>query len=262
MLRVSDLLIKANEKEIVKNISFEVLDGEIVGIVGESGSGKTLTALSIADLLPENIVSSGSIMLNDKNLLDMSKDELRQIKGNNIGMIFQEPMTSLNPTMKIGKQVIESLIIHKKMDKKLMKSVAISMLYAVGLEDAYEIYDKYPHELSGGMRQRVMIAMAMINEPDLLIADEPTTALDVVIQKQIIELIKKINEDNNTSVIFITHNLKLVKEFCDRVIVMKEGKIVESGVTKDIFLNPKHDYTKQLINAIPSRQKRRIRVSA
>lgn len=262
MLRVSDLLIKANEKEIVKNISFEVLDGEIVGIVGESGSGKTLTALSIADLLPENIVSSGSIVLNDKNLLDMSKDELRQIKGNNIGMIFQEPMTSLNPTMKIGKQVIESLIIHKKMDKKLMKSVAISMLYAVGLEDAYEIYDKYPHELSGGMRQRVMIAMAMINEPDLLIADEPTTALDVVIQKQIIELIKKINEDNNTSVIFITHNLKLVKEFCDRVIVMKEGKIVESGVTKDIFLNPKHDYTKQLINAIPSRQKRRIRVSA
>lgn len=262
MLRVSDLLIKANEKEIVKNISFEVLDGEIVGIVGESGSGKTLTALSIADLLPENIVSSGSVMLNDKNLLDMSKDELRQIKGNNIGMIFQEPMTSLNPTMKIGKQVIESLIIHKKMDKKLMKSVAISMLYAVGLEDAYEIYDKYPHELSGGMRQRVMIAMAMINEPELLIADEPTTALDVVIQKQIIELIKKINEDNNTSVIFITHNLKLVKEFCDRVIVMKEGKIVESGVTKDIFLNPKHDYTKQLINAIPSRQKRRIRVSA
>ncbi len=262
MLRVSNLLIKTKEKDIVKNVSFTVEKGEILGIVGESGSGKTLTALSIADLLPDGISCEGEIMLNDKNLLDMSQEEIRKIKGNNIGMIFQEPMTSLNPTMKIGKQVIESLIIHKKMDKKLMKSVAISMLYAVGLEDAYEVYDKYPHELSGGMRQRVMIAMAMINEPDLLIADEPTTALDVVIQKQIIELIKKINEDNNTSVIFITHNLKLVKEFCDKVIVMKDGEIVENGETKDIFLNPKHEYTKQLINAIPSRQKRRIRVSA
>ena len=168
MLRVSDLRIKTKNKEIVNGISFTVKDGEIVGIVGESGSGKTLTALSVADLLPEGVSAQGSIELdNDKNMLEMSETELRSIKGDKIGMIFQEPMTSLNPTMRIGRQVIEPLVIHKKTDKKLMKYMAVSMLEAVGLEDAEEICNKYPHELSGGMRQRVMIAMAMINEPSL-----------------------------------------------------------------------------------------------
>lgn len=259
MLKVSDLRIKTKNKEIVKGISFTVEDGEIVGIVGESGSGKTLTALSVADLLPEGVSAQGSIELdNDMNMLDMSETELREIKGDKIGMIFQEPMTSLNPTMKIGKQVIEPLVIHKNMDKKLMKYMAVSMLEAVGLEDAEEICNKYPHELSGGMRQRVMIAMAMINEPGLLIADEPTTALDVVVQKQIIDLIKKINEDNNTSVIFITHNLKLVRQFCDKVLVMKEGMIVEQGTPERIFNEPKENYTKELISAIPVRTRRRV----
>ncbi|MEE0959943.1 MAG: ABC transporter ATP-binding protein [Lachnospiraceae bacterium] len=259
MLRVSDLRIKTKNKEIVKGISFTVKDGEIVGIVGESGSGKTLTALSVADLLPEGVSAQGSIELdNDKNMLEMSETELRSIKGDKIGMIFQEPMTSLNPTMRIGRQVIEPLVIHKKTDKKLMKYMAISMLEAVGLEDAEEICNKYPHELSGGMRQRVMIAMAMINEPSLLIADEPTTALDVVVQKQIIDLIKKINEDNNTSVIFITHNLKLVRQFCDKVLVMKDGMIVEQGTPERIFNEPKEQYTRELINAIPVRTRRKV----
>lgn len=258
MLKVSDLRIKTENKEIVKGITFTVADGEIVGIVGESGSGKTLTALSVADLLPDNVTASGKIELEDgRNMLDMSETELRSIKGDRIGMIFQEPMTSLNPTMKIGRQVIEPLVIHKKMDKKLMKYVAVSMLEAVGLEDAEELCEKYPHELSGGMRQRVMIAMAMINEPGLLIADEPTTALDVVVQKQIINLIKKINSDNNTSVIFITHNLKLVREFCDKVLVMKDGIIVETGTPEQIFTSPREDYTKELINAIPVRTRRK-----
>lgn len=259
MLKVSDLRIKTKNKEIVKGISFTVEDGEIVGIVGESGSGKTLTALSVADLLPEGVSAQGSIELdNDMNMLDMLETELREIKGDKIGMIFQEPMTSLNPTMKIGKQVIEPLVIHKKVDKKLMKYMAVSMLEAVGLEDAEGICNKYPHELSGGMRQRVMIAMAMINEPGLLIADEPTTALDVVVQKQIIDLIKKINEDNNTSVIFITHNLKLVRQFCDKVLVMKDGMIVEQGTPERIFNEPKENYTKELISAIPVRTRRRV----
>ena len=191
-------------------------------------------------------------------MLEMSETELRSIKGDKIGMIFQEPMTSLNPTMRIGRQVIEPLVIHKKTDKNLMKYMAISMLEAVGLEDAEEICNKYPHELSGGMRQRVMIAMAMINEPSLLIADEPTTALDVVVQKQIIDLIKKINEDNNTSVIFITHNLKLVRQFCDKVLVMKDGMIVEQGTPERIFNEPKEQYTRELINAIPVRTRRKV----
>ncbi|BCN32429.1 dipeptide ABC transporter ATP-binding protein [Anaeromicropila herbilytica] len=242
--------------KIVNQISFDVYQGEVLGIVGESGSGKSMTALTIADLLSkEAVVSNGTICLQGNNLLTLDKESLRKIKGKEIGFIFQEPMTSLNPLIPIGKQVEEVLKIHETLSKEERKRRTMDMLFEVGLKEVDGLYRKYPHELSGGMRQRVMIAMAMICEPKLLIADEPTTALDVTIQSQILELIKKLCREKNTTVIFISHDLGVIKEICNRAIVMSEGNIVEEGNVKNLFENPRMEYTKQLIDSVPSIKK-------
>lgn len=232
----------------VENINISIKRGETVGIVGESGSGKTLTALSIMGLLEEYAkVESGEILFDGRNLLHMLAKERRKIVGNDISMIFQEPISSLNPLMKIGRQVEESLMLHKKMSKAERKEETLKMLKLVKLPDVEAIYDKYPHELSGGMCQRVMIATAMICHPKLLIADEPTTALDVTIQKSILELISEFHKIENMGVMFISHDLRVIKYICNRVIVVYKGKIIESGTVEEIFNNPKEEYTKKLM---------------
>jgi len=257
ILDVTDLHIEFHDhgfpEVAVEDFDLMLEEGEIVGIVGESGSGKSMSALAIAGLLSRHsITKTGRIMFNGDDLLTCSRDKLRTYQGDEISMIFQEPMTSLNPVKRIGWQVEESLFIHHSdIDKKKRKEMAIDMLKAVGLNDAENIYYMYPHELSGGMRQRVMIAAAMIGNPKILIADEPTTALDVTVQAQIVELLKKINKERGTSIIFISHDLSLVSQICERVIVMKKGNIVESGPTEKIFGAPQDIYTKKLIAAIP-----------
>ena len=237
----------------VDEISFHVNSGEIVGIVGESGCGKSVTSLSILGLLPKphGKIVSGSIYLHDEDLVKASEKRMRQIRGNEIAMIFQEPMTSLNPLFTIGNQLIEAVRVHKKWTKKKAYERAVEMLRLVGLSRVEELMDSYPHQLSGGMRQRVMIAMALICDPKVLIADEPTTALDVTIQAQILQLMKKLNETLHTAILLITHDLGVVSQVCQRVIVMYAGKIIEEGDVKTIFQNPKHPYTKGLLLSIP-----------
>ncbi len=237
----------------VESFSLDLKEGEIVGLVGESGSGKSLTALAVAGLLPRHkLTASGSILYKDLDLLSISRKELRKIQGNDIGMIFQEPMTSLDPVKRAGTQVEESLRIHQpEIKKDERKKKALEMLAACGLNDPERVYRSYPHELSGGMRQRVMIAAAMIGAPRILIADEPTTALDVTVQAQIVKLLTDINKKQHTTMIFISHDLSLVRKIADRAIVMQNGNIVEEGESLDIFYNPKHEYTKKLVAAIP-----------
>lgn len=258
MLEVEGLSIhfedRGEEQDVVRNVSFSVGDGEIVGIVGESGSGKTMTALTIAGLLKEHAIrDAGKIRLDGTELLDKTSKEMRKIQGNQIGMVFQEPMTALNPTMKIGKQVEESLRLHTDLDRKTRKEKVIQVLEDVELENPEALLHKYPHELSGGMRQRVMIAAAIICRPSLLIADEPTTALDAVTQESILKLLKKLNQKYQMSILFISHNLRVVNELCTRVLVMKDGSVIEEGETQFVFQNPKMEYTKKLIEAIPTR---------
>lgn len=258
MLEVEGLSIhfedRGEEQDVVRNVSFSVGDGEIVGIVGESGSGKTMTALTIAGLLKEHAIrDAGKIRLDGMELLDKTSREMRKIQGNQIGMVFQEPMTALNPTMKIGKQVEESLRLHTDLDRKTRKEKVIQVLEDVELENPEALLHKYPHELSGGMRQRVMIAAAIICRPSLLIADEPTTALDAVTQESILKLLKKLNQKYQMSILFISHNLRVVNELCTRVLVMKDGSVIEEGETQSVFQNPKMEYTKKLIEAIPTR---------
>lgn len=242
-----------DEIKAVDQVSLTINEGEIVGIVGESGSGKSVTSLSIMSLLQDTPgkVVGGSIRFMDRDLLHLSAKEKRNIRGNEMAMIFQEPMTSLNPVLKIGKQLEEPIKKHLNYNKKQARTHAISMLEKVGIPRASEIVDDYPHQLSGGMRQRVMIAMAMSCSPRLLIADEPTTALDVTIQAQILELMKKVQQEESTSILLITHDLGVVAEMCDRVAVMYAGRIVEQGTVYDIFENPKHPYTKGLLASIP-----------
>ena len=260
MLNVENLSIHFEDRgkndEVVKNVSFEIEDKEILGIVGESGSGKTMTVLTIAGLIKDNaIIDSGKIYLDDKELLSLSKKEIRSVQGKEISMIFQEPMTALNPTMKIGKQVEEVLKLHTDLNKSERKEKVIQALKDVELQNPEELIKKYPHELSGGMRQRVMIASAIICRPKLLIADEPTTALDVTTQESILKLLKKLNKKYGMSILFISHNLRVVGELCKKVLVMKNGVIIEEGITEEIFKNPKEEYTKELIKAIPTRVK-------
>jgi len=262
MLKIEDLCIAfkngSGSAQVVHGISMEINDGEIVGIVGESGSGKTVTALAASGLLKRgDVTTSGKILLDDVDLLECNREKLRKYQGNDIGIIFQEPMTSLNPLMRIGRQVEESLKLHTKLSKSERKERAISAMRSAELAQPEILYNKYPHQLSGGMRQRVMIAAAIISNPKLLIADEPTTALDVTIQAQILELLKKINQELGVSIMFISHDLSVIRRLCDRVVVMKKGRIVESGGTLEIFLNPREDYTKKLIACIPSRKKKR-----
>ena len=257
ILDVTDLHIEFHDSDspetAVEDFDLMLADGEIVGIVGESGSGKSMSALAIAGLLSRHAIKkTGRIMFEGHDLLTCDRKTLRSFQGDEISIIFQEPMTSLNPVKRIGWQVEEPLFIHHpEVTKPERKEKAIGMLKAVGLENAEDVYNMYPHELSGGMRQRVMIAAAMIGDPKILIADEPTTALDVTVQAQIVELLKRFNKERKTSIIFISHDLSLVNQLCQRVIVMQHGNIVESGRTSDVFTHPRDIYTKRLIAAIP-----------
>jgi peptide/nickel transport system ATP-binding protein len=249
------------EIPVVNDIDFHIKPGEVLGIVGESGCGKSVTSLSIMGLVPSPAGKvQGEILFKGENLANASEAKMRKIRGNEIAMIFQEPMTSLNPVFTIGEQLTESLRIHTKWNKKQAVSKAIEMLKLVGLARAEELIKEYPHQLSGGMRQRVMIAMAMICEPTLLIADEPTTALDVTIQAQILELMKKLNKETDTAIMMITHDLGVVAEMCERIVVMYAGKIVEEGDVKTIFQKPKHPYTVGLIRSIPDMRTKKERL--
>ena len=262
MLQVSNLTVDFKEAKglnrAVDRVSLSVDRGEIVGIVGESGSGKSVTAQTIIGLINRSkAVVGGSVLFEGAELLTMSRSELRRYQGDEFSIIFQEPMTSLNPTMTIGKQVEEAMLIHTDMDAAARRKRALEAMDEAELPNPEKLYDKYPHELSGGMRQRVMIAAALVLEPKLLIADEPTTALDVTIQAQIIDLLKKINREDGTAILFISHDLGVVRKLCSRVVVMNHGKIVEEGDTEEVFRNPKEDYTKLLIASRPTRIKRR-----
>ena len=243
----------------VNKVNINTRDGMTTAIVGESGSGKSVTTLAIMGLLDKSSLEkiSGEINFEGKNLLELSSEELRKIRGNEISMIFQEPMTSLNPALKIGYQMSEVFRTHFKMDKKTAKEKSIEMIKKVEIDRAEDVYNSYPHELSGGMRQRIMIAMALSSSPKLLIADEPTTALDVTIQKEVLELMKKLKEDMKASIIFITHDLGVVSDIADYVNVMYAGKVVERAKAEDIFNNPLHPYTRGLIKAIPSAHKKK-----
>lgn len=256
LLEVKDLNIEFHDHLIPETVVYDfdltLQKGEIVGLVGESGSGKSMSALAIAGLLSrKDMKKRGEILFEGKELLTCSRSELRKIQGNDIGIIFQEPMTSLNPVKRIGWQVEEALRIHTDLDKQQRYDKVIKMLKEVELADAERVYRQYPHELSGGMRQRVMIAAAMICEPKLLIADEPTTALDVTIQAQILRILKKLAEESDTSVILITHDMGVVAEMADHVMVMYAGKSVEYGTAEDIFDHPMHPYTVGLLKSIP-----------
>jgi ABC-type dipeptide/oligopeptide/nickel transport system ATPase component len=238
---------------VVFDFDLTLFPGEIVGIVGESGSGKTMCALAIAGLLRrQDMKKSGEILYDGHNLLNCPRHILRRYQGNEISIVFQEPMTALNPVKRVGWQIEETLRIHTNFTRAEYYEKTIQMLKNVELCDPEHVYRQYPHELSGGMRQRVMIAMAMIFEPKILIADEITTALDVIIQSQIIALLKRLNQERKTAILFISHDLGLVRKLCERVIVLQGGYVRESGLTEDIFQNPQTEYTRQLIKAIPS----------
>lgn len=258
LLKVKSLHIsffkEAIETQIIDNISFEILPNEIVAVVGESGSGKSISSLAIMGLLPKGIskITSGSIIFNDRNLIECSEKEFQNIRGKEIAMIFQEPMSSLNPSMRCGKQVEEILNQHSKLSSSAIKAEVLNLFKKVRLPNPERFCKAYPHEISGGQKQRVMIAMAIACKPKLLIADEPTTALDVTVQKEILELLKELQKETKMSILFISHDLSLVSELADKVLVMYKGKIVEQGTTSAIFNTPKHNYTKALISARPS----------
>lgn len=237
----------------VDDISFQLREGETLGIVGESGCGKSVTSLSIMRLIPTppGKILGGEILFNGVDLLKISDAEMRKIRGNDISMIFQEPMTSLNPVFTVGNQIGEAVALHQGLTKEKVRKKAIEMLDLVGIPEPHIRVDNYPHEMSGGMRQRVMIAIALSCNPKILIADEPTTALDVTIQAQILELINKLQKDLGTAVIMITHDLGVVAEVCNEVAVMYAGRVIEYGDVEDIFYRPKHQYTKGLLDSIP-----------
>jgi len=237
----------------VDGVDLSVGKGETLGIVGESGCGKSITSLSIMQLLPKGLgkIAAGEVRFNGENMLDFSEQKMRSIRGNEMAMIFQEPMTSLNPVFKIGKQIAESARYHHGVSKHKAKDMAVEMLTKVGIPRPEKVAASYPHELSGGMRQRVMIAMAMICNPKLLIADEPTTALDVTIQAQILDLMRELQKSEGTSILMITHDLGVVAEMCDRVVIMYAGQVVEETDVKTLFKDPKHPYTQSLLASLP-----------
>lgn len=260
LLSVHDLKVKflSTGKEAVKGINLSMAPGERLGLVGESGSGKTVTAMAISGLIEKNNVEmSGQILFDGIDIWNCSRNELRSVQGREIGVVFQEPMTSLNPLMKVGYQVEETLRIHTTRTPEERRELALKALEKVGIPEPETAYDKYPHQLSGGQRQRAMIASAMVINPKLLICDEPTTALDVRVQAQILDLLKNVNEDEGVGILLISHDLRVIRHLCDRVAVMYKGEIVEEGSTEDVFSNPNHEYTKRLIDAIPKREKRK-----
>jgi len=258
ILSVENLSLNIGNDQLLKDISFEIKQGEIFALVGESGSGKSLTSLAIMRLLPDVIsVGSGDIKLKQRSLFTLPEDEMQKIRGKQIAMIFQEPMSALNPVMTVGEQVAEVLKIHLDLKNNAAKSKVISLFKEVALKDPEERYNWYPHQLSGGQKQRVMIAIALACEPDLLIADEPTTALDVTIQAQVLELLKKIREERNLSILFITHDMAVVSQMADRVAVMRNGEILEQAECKTFFSDPQHPYTQSLLrDAIGTKEER------
>jgi peptide/nickel transport system ATP-binding protein len=248
ILSVKNLSLTVGNETLLDGVSFDIQHGEIFALVGESGSGKSLTSLAIIRLLPEVIaVRSGDIRLQERSLFSLSESQMQKVRGKSIAMIFQEPMSALNPVMTVGSQVAEVLQVHLGLKKDQMKEKVLSLFREVALKDPEERYHWYPHQLSGGQKQRVMIAIALACEPDLLIADEPTTALDVTIQAQVLSLLKQICKQRNLSILFITHDMAVVSEMADRVAVMKEGKIVEQAGCQDFFAHTKHPYTQQLL---------------
>lgn len=261
MIKIDNLSVAFDGPEVVKNVSLELKDGEILGVVGESGSGKSVTALTLMGLVAESArVTSGKIYFDDTLLLEAGKPRdkalYRKFQGDQMSMVFQEPMTSLNPTKRVGMQVDEVLRLHTRLTADERKKMVLETFEAVGLRDVETVYTSYAHQLSGGMRQRVMIAMAVILHPRLLVADEPTTALDVTVQNQIIALLQEINQKQNNAMLFITHDLNLARRICQRIVVMKDGCVVEQGETEQIFASPAEDYTRKLIEAVPSRMKK------
>lgn len=257
LLQVNNLSVSFQtffgEVEAVRDVSFSVKKGETLCIVGESGCGKSVTANAIMQLLPKPpvVYKGGEILLEGDDLLKYNQHKMEKIRGNRISMVFQDPMTSLNPTMKIGAQIVEGLRKHQSVSNEEARKIAIDTMRLVSVPQPEKRVQQYPHEFSGGMRQRVMISIAMVANPDLLIADEPTTALDVTVQAQILDLMKKIQEERNTSIILITHDLGVVADMADRVAVMYAGQIVERGTVNDVFYAPKHPYTANLLRAVP-----------
>ena len=247
----------------VDGLSFDVAPGEVLGIVGESGSGKSVTALSILGLLPDppGRIASGSIRFEGQEIVGMSKSELRALRGPSIGMIFQEPMTSLNPVFRIGDQIIETIRAHEPVSKAQARQRAIGLLDRVGIAMSERRLDDYPHQLSGGMRQRVMIAIALACSPRLLLADEPTTALDVTIQAQLLDLLRDIQRETNMAVVIITHNMGVIAEFADRVLVMYAGRLAEQGTVDAVFTTPRHPYTQGLLASTPSLEREETRLA-
>lgn len=261
---VTSFTIGGRKVRAVDDVGLSVLRGETLALVGESGCGKSVTALSTLRLVPSppGTIESGRILFDGRNLLDLDDASMRAVRGNRIAMIFQEPMTSLNPVYTVGSQIAEALRLHRNQGKRAARERTQELLGLVGIPSPSESIDAYPHQLSGGMRQRVMIAMALACDPDLLIADEPTTALDVTIQAQILELLQRLQQSTNMSILFITHDLGIVAQFADRVVVMYAGRVVESAAVVDLFSAPWHPYTRGLLNSVPALAARHSRTIA
>lgn len=257
VLDIKDLYVSfdtyAGEVQAVRGVTYHVDEGEVLAVVGESGCGKSVTAQTIMKLnpMPPARIKSGELTLDGIDIIGTSEEDMQKIRGKDVAMIFQDPMTCLNPTMPVGKQIVEAIQHHQKLSKEEAQAKAIEMLKKVQIPNAEERAKQYPHQFSGGMRQRAMIAMALSCNPKLLIADEPTTALDVTIQAQIVDLLEEIRKDMNTAIVLITHDLGVVASLADRIAVMYAGKVVESGTAKDIFYNPGHPYTTALLNSLP-----------